>query len=544
MTQEAALTDQDSDKSSIPAWVWQRLAAATALSAVGVAVTWSAWADIVNIALNDEEASHVWLAPILVGWLIAVRMDRLVGYRPRLDPIGPIMILAGWGLSFFGFYNQVQSFWHGGALLLVIGCFITVMGAGLLWRMPAVFVAMLFLLPVPGMARQQIAIPLQTATASVTQAFFDLLAIPVQRSGNLLSYKGVDVTIAEACNGMRMVFTLLSVCYVFAFGTNLRAWVRTLVLVISPVIAVACNVIRVVPTIWVYGHYSTQVAETFHDLSGWVMIFVSFMLLMGLVRLLEWLQIPIRPPRKEQNEAVAAPRGAWPGMRWVAGVLAVLALGGASVEAAMRPSPLDAEPYHQRVAEIASTMPAGFGDWEGRAVDVPTAAVQMLKPNAIISRSFHNKKTGEDVTLLIVQCKDARDMAGHYPPQCYPGVGYVMDSAVEDQWPVQGRAYPGMTYRFTRGVGGQQQKMVVCNLLVMPDGRFVRDMKAVYRAAADYATHFFGAAQVQVVTAETILPQRRHDIVSQFLEQYRPLIDAISDAKEVAAAPVKPEEKE
>ncbi|MCC6681746.1 MAG: exosortase/archaeosortase family protein [Phycisphaeraceae bacterium] len=539
MTQEAALTDQDSDKSTIPTWVWQRLSATIALSAVGVAVTWSAWADIVDIALQDEEASHIWLAPILVGWLIAVRLDQLAGYRPRLDPIGPIMILIGWAVSFFGFYNQVQSFWHGGALLLVVGCFITVMGAGLLWRMPAVFVAMLFLLPVPGMARQQIAIPLQTATASITQAFFDLLAVPVQRSGNLLSYQGVDVTIAEACNGMRMVFTLLSVCYVFAFGSNLRASVRGLVLVISPLIAVACNVIRVIPTIWVYGHYSTQVAETFHDLSGWVMIFVSFMLLMGMVRLLEWLQIPIRP-RKQEKPSVTKHRGVWPGQKWVAGALAVLAIGSASVEAAMRPSPLDAQPYHQHVAELASTMPPSFGDWEGRAVEVPTAAVQLLKPNAIISRSFHNKVTGEDVTLLIVQCRDARDMAGHYPPQCYPGVGYVTDSALEDQWPVRDRMYPGMTYRFTRGVMGQQQKMVVCNLLLMPDGRFVRDMKAVYRAAADYATHFFGAAQIQLVTAETLAPQRRDEIVSEFLEQYRPLIEAISGSDQA----MKPEEKE
>mgnify|MGYP007071125856 CR=1 FL=1 len=35
-------------------------------------------------------------------------------------------------------------------------------------------------------------------------------------------------------------------------------------------------------------------------------------------------------------------------------------------------------------------------------------------------QSFH-----EQVNVAVVQCRDARDMGGHYPPICYPGQGWT-----------------------------------------------------------------------------------------------------------------------
>src|SRR5947209_2305717 len=97
----------------------------------------------------------------------------------------------------------------------------------------------------------------------------------VDRSGNLLSINGVDVTVAEACNGMRMVLTLFLVCYVVAFTMKLRTWVRLLILAAAPLVAIVSNVLRLVPTVWMFGHTSVAAAERFHDVSGWVMTVLS-----------------------------------------------------------------------------------------------------------------------------------------------------------------------------------------------------------------------------------------------------------------------------
>jgi exosortase/archaeosortase family protein len=105
----------------------------------------------------------------------------------------------------------------------------------------------------------------------------------------------VDVAVAEACNGMRMTFALMLVSFAFALTTPLRGYVRVLVVLLSPVSAMVCNVIRLVPTVWVFGNCRASVAQAFHDFSGWLMLFVAFLSLMAVIRLLRWFAVPVVP---------------------------------------------------------------------------------------------------------------------------------------------------------------------------------------------------------------------------------------------------------
>ena len=276
-------------------WTAWHLCGGVALFLGAIAVHLNAWQDIVRFAMHDEEASHIWLVPIVSVWLIWVRMDRFRHCRPGPSWVGPAMMACGWLIGTVGYYNALQAFWHGGAVLVAAGSIVTIAGRDLLLRFAPAFAVLVFLVPVPGMMRQQIAIPLQTATASVTQVAFEILGVPIDRTGNVLGINGVDVAIAEACNGMRMVFALLLVSYGFAFGTLLRNYVRLLIIVASPLSAIFCNVIRLLPTVWLYGYYPNNVAEKFHDVSGWLMLPVAFVILMAIIRLLRWALIPVAP---------------------------------------------------------------------------------------------------------------------------------------------------------------------------------------------------------------------------------------------------------
>jgi exosortase len=271
---------------------WHALAAVL-MGVAGVLATRQAWADIYFIASKDEEASHILLVPIVAAWMFWVRRARLRYCAPRGQMIGPPIVAIGWLLSMSGFHNNVQALWHGGAVLVVLGCILSVLGKHVLFRFLPAFAVLVFLIPVPGVIRQEIAVPLQTATAAVTQAIFETGGIPIERSGNLLSINGTPVTVAEACNGMRMVFALVLVSYAFAYSLPLRNRVRVLVLLASPLAAIVCNVIRLLPTVWLYGFSDQAIAKKFHDLSGWIMLPIAFLLLLGIVRLLRWALIPV-----------------------------------------------------------------------------------------------------------------------------------------------------------------------------------------------------------------------------------------------------------
>jgi exosortase len=276
-------------------WTGAHFIGLALLSALGALVAFDAWRDMFYIARRDEESSHAFLVPIVIGWLFWVRRGRARHCRPVGLWIGPIVCLLGWFLYSVGDTHLLQSLWHLGAILIVVGCCLSVLGTQVLRAFLPVFVALVFLVPVPGRIRQRIAIPLQRTTAAVTESAFRLADEPVTRSGNLLTINGVDVAVAEACNGMRMLFALGMVSYAFAFGTPLRGYARVLVLVATPVSAVLCNVIRLLPTVWVYGNYSADFARGFHDISGWVMLMVAFGLLMGVLQLLRWAMVPVAP---------------------------------------------------------------------------------------------------------------------------------------------------------------------------------------------------------------------------------------------------------
>ena len=268
---------------------------ALGLAAVAILVTLDAWRDIVYLALRDEESSHILLVPLVVIWLAWVRRSRLALCTLRGMWLGPALAAAGAALYIAGDQYMIDLFWHGGAVLMLVGSVIAVCGSDLLLRFLPVFVVLAFLLPVPGRVRQQIAIPLQEATAWATEQVCDLAGWPMERSGNLLSINGVEVAVAEACNGMRMTFALVLVSYVFAFSTPLKGYVRIILILLSPVSAIVCNVIRLVPTVWVFGNFSAETAEVFHDIAGWVMLLVAFAMLTSVIRLLHWLAVPVAP---------------------------------------------------------------------------------------------------------------------------------------------------------------------------------------------------------------------------------------------------------
>ncbi|MBC7835841.1 MAG: exosortase/archaeosortase family protein [Phycisphaerales bacterium] len=272
--------------------IWHLLGAAV-LCGAAVAFTWPAWVDIVRIATADEEQSHVFLVPVVALWMVWARRLRFRFCPPKGTMIGPPIVAVGWILSSVGFNNSIQSFWHGGAVLIAIGSVLSVFGKHVLFRFLPAFAVLVFLVPTPGGIRQAISGPLQTATAFTTQAILETVGVPVERSGNLLTINGIDVAVAEACNGMRMVFAVVLVSYAFAFGMPLRNFTRLVVLVASPIAALICNIIRLLPTVVLYGYSPQSTANAFHDISGWLMLPAAFMLLLGVMRVLNWAQIPV-----------------------------------------------------------------------------------------------------------------------------------------------------------------------------------------------------------------------------------------------------------
>jgi exosortase len=269
------------------------LLAALGMGALGVLATLDAWTDIYTLASKDEEYSHIFLVPLVALAMVVVRRMRMRHCKPSGMIVGVLLVGIGWGMSSYGFYHAVQALWHAGAVVVVLGCMLSVLGKNVIFRFFPAIAVLVFLVPVPGQLRQKIAIPLQTWTARTAQTGLEICGVETEVSGNTLSINGKPVTVAEACNGLRMVFPLILVCYAFCFALPLRNSVRFLMLLASPLVAIFCNVLRTLPTIWLYGNKPRAVADAFHEWSGWAMLLISFLRLLGIIKALKWAMLPL-----------------------------------------------------------------------------------------------------------------------------------------------------------------------------------------------------------------------------------------------------------
>ena len=249
--------------------------------------------DILVIAFRDQEQGHILVAPFIALWLLWLRRSRLRYIRLRPNLVGPLVVILGSLLSWWGFGAGVQIAWHAGAGLTIVGALLSMTGLEPVRQFAPIFALLAFALPVPGTIRQAIALPLQALATTVTHGALELFGVASTRFGNVLIINGQEIAVGEACNGMRMVFAFALVVFAFAFSSPLKLNARLVLLGLAPVTALVCNVIRLVPTSLFYGYGNAGRAEWFHDMTGWLMLPVALLILVRVVRLLRWLEFPV-----------------------------------------------------------------------------------------------------------------------------------------------------------------------------------------------------------------------------------------------------------
>ncbi len=188
--------------------------------------------------------------------------------------------------------------------------------------------------------------------------------------------------------------------------------------------------------------------------------------------------------------------------------------------------------YFDRVALAIERVPYRVGRWIGRDVDTTPAAVRLLRPNKLMQRRYTDPATGEEVSLLIVHCGDVRDMAGHYPPVCYPAHGWkeIENTEAYEVISLLGQTARARLYRFTQGREGVVREMLVVNFFVLPgEGQFVtHNMDDLERATQRRAIATLGSAQVQILVDHGMSEESRRQTVAEFVRAIEPSLREVA----------------
>lgn len=475
------------------------------------------WMDIFQIAIRDDEASHLFLVPFVFAWLVWIRRHAIDWNRCRARWQGVALITGGVVAHEIGLANSVQALFHFSAILVLAGGLCFILGSNLYRNLLPALLVLIFLVPIPGLIRQQISVPIQYYSAAMVAAGLSCFGLDVGQNGCILTINGTEILIAEACNGMRMLMAVILSVYAFCFSVTGSRGFRVLILLILPAITIGLNGMRIAVTALLYAHGPDLSGIVFHQYSGWaipVLIILATSVLSD-----DWKSKHATPALDtHQNDSMK---------KWeriptaiAVGLLSAMTCFGFS----SYPSPNQIARHHQDVRNAISRIPYAIGNWV--AIDRPLhpEEIRLLKPNSAFRRVYRNLETGQEITVFTVACRHARDLVGHEPGICYVGQGWK----ILDQRPltldVHGIPVSGRGYRFQSQGMNRNRQTTVLSILVTPSGQTTGDTKILARKASDFRLEQYGAAAIQFAAPSIYDPKQLQESSRDILAAFLPLI--------------------
>jgi exosortase len=238
--------------------------------------------------------NHAWLALAAAAWL--VWRQRGLWAAPGVPADSP----AGWGWLSLGVFLKMYGEYHAYDVLQGISLVPTLAGLTMLrfgsagWsrlRYPVLF--LLFVIPLPDAAIDEITRPLIGLTAAALRWLLPLSGLEVGGAGQYLLLsdpaQGIvhELILAPECSGIRSLVTLLALASLVAHLHGLRAVAGTWLMLMALPLTLFGNVLRVSLLALGMVHVSPEAAQAmFHDFSGILLFVVN---LFGLLTFAWWL---------------------------------------------------------------------------------------------------------------------------------------------------------------------------------------------------------------------------------------------------------------
>ena len=278
-----------------PAAPSRPLAAASLWLVLGLAVVAWMYRDIFAWMLERwstvDDDSHGFFVPVFSAFVLWLNRDRFRVSADRLSlPLGAGLLLGGLLLRIAGLYLNVRTFEALSLIPMVIGIAAVVGGRSLArWVTPAALF-LVFMIPLPGVLAGQLSGVLQWVATGVSTFSLQTLGVPAVADGNIISLSTGQIGVAEACSGLRMLYAFVALCVGACLVID-RSWLEKGIIAGAAIpIAIVANCIRITATGLAYEHASPEMAEhIFHDVAGWLMMPLGFVLLMICLALMDRL---------------------------------------------------------------------------------------------------------------------------------------------------------------------------------------------------------------------------------------------------------------
>jgi exosortase len=207
--------------------------------------------ELFQLASQDDTASHIFLIPLISGWLTYTNRKQLKlqgGLRsgPALVFLVASTVLAIWALRCESCTPQDRlSVYILSFVLLLISGFILILGTSATKASGFALAFLLFMVPLPGLFLGKIIFALQSGSADIAGWIFDLCGVPALREGFVFHLPRMSIEVAQECSGIRSSIALLILALLVAHFSFSKLWKKVLFVIAGLAMMLIKNGVRI-----------------------------------------------------------------------------------------------------------------------------------------------------------------------------------------------------------------------------------------------------------------------------------------------------------
>jgi exosortase len=234
---------------------------------------------------QDPNYTHGFFVPVFSLFLIWESRAKLAALRMKPSWWGLVMLIFALMALVLGTISSGFFLSRVSLLLLICGAVVFLAG----WKhLAAISFPLAFLvLMIPSSTLvDQITFPLQILASKAATFLLTVVGVSAVREGNIILLPTARLEVAEACSGIRSLFSLITLTVIYGYLAETRTGVRVLLALIAVPVSILANALRIAVTGLVVQYWGLEGAQgTLHLLSGWLIFGGSLLLIFFLHRL-------------------------------------------------------------------------------------------------------------------------------------------------------------------------------------------------------------------------------------------------------------------
>lgn len=446
-----------------------------ALAVLALAAPFTAGlANLVKQWLGSAEFSHGIVIPFVSAYLIWRDKDALAKIPFAGSWWGVALIVLGVAVAVAGRLSSLYVLIHGGLLLALCGLALAWTGWPAFRRLLVPLGLLFTAIPWPDFLLNNLSLRLQLVSSELGVAIMRAFGVSVFLEGNIIDLGHYKLEVAQACDGLRYLFPMVTLALVMAYFYSAPFWKRALIVLSSIPLTILINGLRVGAIGVMVDHWGVSMAEGFlHEFQGWLMFMISGVLLLVAMILMARLGGDRRSWRQILGLELPASRPPPPGAQPRAPSRPLVASAALTVALALAIVLVPARGNANVPRDTFADFPTSFSGWSGSRKVMEAVYLDALKLQDYILANFV-RLPGGLVNLYVAWYDEQTTGASvHSPRSCLPGGGWAIESHETITVPeVQLRGQPLRANRVVIRLGDERQLVYYW---FQQRGRFVTD---------------------------------------------------------------------